>query len=77
MESKEIQKAEDKNLSSNPKTLTQNQGVQTSEKNSESKKSLNNFCLSYKELFINTDNGKEEVQSKQNDKSEEKKSKIK
>ena len=75
MESKEIQKAEDKNLSSNPKTLTQNQGVQTSDKNSESKKSLNNFYLSYKELFINTDNEKEEAQSKQNDKSEEKKSK--
>ena len=76
MESKEIQKDEEINPSSNSKPSTQSLGIQIGDKNSESKNASNYFCISYKELFITPDNEKEkeEAQSKQNDKAGEKKS---
>ena len=74
MESKEIQKAEEINLSSNPKPQMQNQGVQTSEKKEEQKCSQKNFYISYKDLFINTEKDKDKDKEKEDSKSPEKKS---
>ena len=73
MESKEAQKTEEINLSSNQKPETQSEGVQTTEKNKDTKIPLNKTYISFKELFINTeDESDKKDQSKQDNKSGEK-----
>ena len=73
MESKEVQKTEEINLSSNPKPDKQSEGVQTTEKNKESKIPSNKSYLSYKELFINIeDENDKKEQSKEENKNGEK-----
>ena len=64
MESKEVQTAEDLNFSLNIKPQTKNEGVQTSEKKNEPKSSQNNSCISFKDLFINTEKDKEKEEAK-------------
>ena len=75
MESKEVQKTEEINLASNPKPETQSEGVQTTDKNKEPKNPSNKSYISFKELFINTeDENDKKDQSKQDNKSGEKNS---
>ena len=72
MESKEIQKNEEINISTESKPQTKSQGVQTSEKFPEQKNPQNNFYISYKDLFINTEQDKEKEKEKEKDKDKEK-----
>ena len=69
MESKEIQKKEEINISTESKPETKNQGVQTSEKLPESKKQNNNCYLSFNDLFINVEKDKDNEKGKEKEES--------
>ena len=65
MESKEVQTSEKVEFSLNIKPSTQSEGVQTTEQKTEKKTSQNNFYISYKDLFINTEKDKEKEKEKE------------